>query len=77
MGVTTLGSMHTPNGNIVELCRHEDGSYFTRLHLPEPDSDRTLTRDQATELLQIMAGAGLVRTECMPRSERGLSKGTT
>jgi hypothetical protein len=62
-----MGSMKSPNGNVIELCRDESGAYFTRLYLPEPDSDRPLTRDQATDLLQIMAGTGgLVRTECMP-----------
>ena len=68
MAVTTLGSMKTPNGNTVELCRDEDGRYFTRLYLPEPDSDHPLTHDQAAEFLHVIAAnGGLVRTECMPR----------
>lgn len=52
-----IASLKSPNGNIIELCEDESG-YYTRLYVPEPDSDHRITRQDATEWLKVVRSCG-------------------
>jgi hypothetical protein len=57
-----LSVLHTPNGNLVELCV-ENGVYTTTLYAPVEDSERELSVLEARDLQHTIRSARILDLE--------------